>query len=135
MDLVIAVQQLSAIVDVWRPHCACRFTERDSRRVRLRRDRNTCGAGAEVLIAGQGHTVSSLHSAIPEVDSVASRDAIAEGQQTIPTSQGRLFSFRQHPDADAVAVRNAIRLPVSIQRMRVTGFTPILNIDAEQASP
>jgi len=68
MNLVIAMQQLAAIINVWHTH---RATAREC-------DGTRCTeAGARITTAG----VRTADTAVLEVDAVASRDAIPEVNQ------------------------------------------------------
>ena len=102
MNLVIAVEQLAAIIDVW---CAHRATAREgdcSRR-----------AKASANITAAGVRCVAAKSTVLEVNSVASRDAIPEVDQIlIGTCAIQFGQFRvgQHPDADAIAIRYPIVL-------------------------
>jgi len=102
MNLVIAVQQFAAIIDVWHTHRATAREGDGTRRTE---------ASARIATAG----IRAANSAILIVDAVASRDAIPEVDQIrIGTRAIQLQQFRlsQHPDADAIAIRDPVRLAI-----------------------
>src|SRR5258708_29965225 len=125
MDLVIAVQQLAAIINIRAPH------------------RATAGEGdrAGRTFAGAGVTAAGVRAAhaVLERNPVAGRDAIPEVDQVRIGARGtiQLGEFRrcQHPDADAIAVRYAVRFPICSLRVIVAGLAAVLDVNTEQDSP
>src|SRR5438876_11859337 len=114
MDLMVAVLQLAAIVNVRLAHWA------------TAREGDGAGRAAEALI-----TVAVIGSAnaILHVDAVASGDAVTEVEQPISRIvQASQFGVGQHPDADAVAVRRRFLAA----RLEATGFAAVFDVHAEQ---
>ena len=105
MDLMIAVEQLAAVINVGQPHRAA-AGEGD------RRSRRSAAAARVVADALVGAV--AINATVPEVNPVASGDAIPEVQQPlivtgiVPALQLRQFRIRQYPDADAISIRDAV---------------------------
>src|SRR5262249_32661561 len=93
----------------------------------------------DIAIAGVGLELAG--DSVAEVDAVAGRDAIAEVQQVRITdarhAAGRielhLFGGRQHPDADAIAVRYPVGFTAGSQRMGIPGSAPVFKVHPEES--
>src|SRR5262245_14078364 len=109
MDLVIAVQHLAAVVNVRQTHAARGVSEADA----------PTPAGRAGIIAGAGVGLERAADTIPEINAVARRDAIPEVDQVWVRPAARVqlgqLGIIQHPDTDAIAIRNSARLAIPIQ--------------------
>jgi hypothetical protein len=109
---VIAMEQFTTVINIRQTYWAS-ARERD----RTGAD-GSCGAGvsagAGILCAGS--------ATVTVVDTIACRDAIPEVEQiliirrTVPASELSQFVIGQHPDTDAITIRDAIWLAVSVPR-------------------
>jgi len=130
MDLMIAMQQFATVINVRQTHWAA-ARERDRRSGRAT-------FTARIVADARIRRVAAYASVL-EVDPVTGRDAIPEVQQPLVTCctaavQCRQFSIRQYPDPDTIPIRDPVFFLVGRQRMRVTRFATVFNVNPEQAS-
>jgi hypothetical protein len=128
MDLMIAMQQFATVINVRQTHWA---TARECDRPgSCSTFRAGIGAAACILIIAA--------NTVQVIDTIASRDTIPEVQEILIIT-GRAsalellqFIIGEHPDTDPIAIRDPVFLLVGSQRMRITRFPAIFNINAEQ---